>query len=573
MLDYKSSFVPSESAERVLRTGRILAEHESPADMVSRVANTLGEQEFAFTDDPERAAQFVSDFGSALDRQEIIMSTPVMTNAGRYTERPLTACTVPTTSLDPESKKLLREEIISLHEQGMGTGFNLDDTKQPDETLRFLNMVAVESANSGREDRPVGNMAVLNVRHPKIDDFINVKKDAPARGEKWKFNISVDLDDEFMEQLELDGVITLRDGQQRKAREIFQEICEAATVCADPGIIFLDRMNDRNPVPGLGSYKTTAPCAEVGLIEGETCQFGYINMGKFVSLGSTGPAIDFDRLEQTTILMTTALDNSLEISQDNLDGDEIRHMSSQKRKIGIGLCGVADAISLAGLPYDSPEARTLMQDALSFINFVSKKASMKLAEERGSFGAMSMSDGNRHLEEPGHLEHLYGNISTNAVSAEEWRDLSERIRETKMLRNSSTVALPPTGRSALIIDASTGIEPHFDTLQANPAVLSSLANLLRAQYGADLYDPQTHTPEVARIVASAHSIEPLGHIAMVAALQRLTDEAISKTINLPAGSSPDDVAAVYKEGYQAGMSGVTIYVDQSHGTTQPKQVR
>jgi ribonucleoside-diphosphate reductase alpha chain len=566
---YESSFSPSGRAERVLRDGRIIDDHETPADMVSRIVATIGKQDFEFSGDRERSATFMEQFGRSLDAGDIVMSTPVMTNAGRYDEKPLTACTVPTTDLSPESRVRLRSEVINLHEQGMGTGFNLDETDDPVETLRFLNGIAIESANSGREDRPVGNMAILSVRHPRIEDFIAAKIDT---SEEWKFNISVDLDDEFMHQLEEDGYITLDNGTRRRARELFEEICNAATICADPGILFLDRMNDRNALPVLGSYRTTAPCAEVGLIAGETCQFGYVNLGNYVALDGDTPRLDLARLEETTTLMTRVLDNSLEVSQRNLDGYDIQRVALQKRKIGIGLCGVADAISHVGLAYDSPEARELMQDALSFINFVSKKASVQLAEERGSFGAMSLVVGNRHRDAPGHIETLYGNKTTNTVSAEEWRELSEEIRTTGNLRNISTIALPPTGRSALVIDASTGVEPHFDVLQANERVRASLATIMQARYGADLYDLATHTPDMARMLSNAHTISPMGHIGMAAAFQAFSDESISKTINLPRGATPNDVSDAYIHGYQSGMSGVTVYVDGSYAT-QPKEVK
>jgi ribonucleoside-diphosphate reductase alpha chain len=571
MIRYDSTFNPSTKAEKILRDGKMIGEDESPADMISRVTTTIGEQELDFTRDEEAAQRFAEQLGAILDAGDVVMSTPVMTNAGRHTEKPLTACTVPTISLGPESRTRLRTEIIHLHEEGMGTGFNLDETADPVETLQFLNGVAIESANSGREERPVGNMAVLSVYHPKIMEFINAKTDT---SEVWKFNISVNLDKAFMDALEAGDYITLGDGASHRAQDIFDEICNAATVCADPGILFLDRMNARNPVPGLGEYKTTAPCAEVGLIEGETCQFGYINVGNFVNVNGE---IDFAKISEVATVITRALDDSLQVSQQNMGDPDaaIRNISTQKRKIGIGLCGVADALSIMGIPYDSAEGRAAMQDVLSLINFVSKKTSVQLASERGSFGAMNLLhlDGdNRHTEEPSHIENLYGNKTTNTVTASQWQELSEEIRRTRNLRNVSTVALPPTGRSALVIDASTGIEPHFDPLQANERVVAALAKHAQARYGIDIFDQNARTPEVTRLLSSAHSIKPLGHVAMAAALQEFNDEAVAKTINLPHGSTPQDVAETYLAGYQSGMSGVTVYVDGSYNQ-QPVHVK
>ncbi|RDI53995.1 ribonucleoside-diphosphate reductase class II [Nocardia mexicana] len=541
--------------------------------MVKRVTRVLARQEVDFSGH-SAGVQFAEAFETALAGRKIVMSTPVMTNAGRYHDRPLTACTMPTIDFDPVSSHRLKDEIVRLHEQGMGTGFNLDATSDPVATLRFLNSVAVESANNGQEDRPVGNMAVLSVRHPKVYEFITAKADASSDETDWKFNISVDLDRGFMEAMERGGSIELWDGRQADARHLFETLCGAAAACADPGIVFLDRMNARNPLPGLGAYTTTAPCAEVGLIAGETCQFGYLNLRQFVSTDAAGrPAIRSARLAQTTQLLTRALDNSLQISQQKLSGPRARHVSGQKRKIGIGICGLADALSVVGLPYDSEAARTLMADALSLINFASKEESVRLAEQRGPFGAMCTTViGNRHREAPGHIERLYGHLDSGTVSAGEWRRLSRHIAATGMLRNVSTIALPPTGRSALVIDASTGIEPHFDTFSANDDVLAALEAVVHDKHQESIYDdPSTHSPAVREVLASASDICPAGHIGMAAALQRYTDEAISKTINLPAGSTADEVRDVYCAGYKAGMSGVTVYVDGSR-KLQPKKL-
>ncbi|WP_433521687.1 hypothetical protein ACQPZ2_30905 [Nocardia pseudovaccinii] len=334
-------------------------------------------------------------------------------------------------------------------------------------------------------------------------------------------------------------------------------------------------MNGRNPVPGMGAYTTTAPCAEVGLIAGETCQFGYLNVGKFVSTDSADrPVIDFAKLEQVTALMTRALDNCLAVSEANLNELRAQYVSHQKRKIGIGLCGVADALSIVGLPYDSDAARELMTDILSFVNFASKQASVRLAETRGPCGAMrTMVVGNRHHGQPGHIENLYGHLTSGTVAADDWRCLSRHIAATGMLRNVSTIALPPTGRSALVIDASTGVEPHFDTFAANDAVLDQLEKIVWAKYGESIYgDYAVQSAPVRELLASAQGIGPDGHVAMAAALQRYTDEAIAKTINLPAGSTAEDVKDAYLAGYEANLSGITVYVDGSR-TTQPKQLR
>lgn len=575
---YISNFAPTPKAEEVMRSGRIISADETPAMMVERVVGALTDQERLFSGDADAVENFSSMLGSAIDRGEIVMSTPIMTNAGRYIDRPLTACTVPTINLQQFHIDDLKREITVLHEQGMGTGFNLNDVENPTEMLGLLNAIAQDSARSGRENRPVGNMAVLSVYHPRIQDFIDAKVSAPLTGESWKFNISVDVDSNFMHQLEAGGDIVLRDGAKVNAGRLFDAICTAATACADPGLVFLDRMNERNPLPGLGEYKTTAPCAEVGLIEGETCQFGYINVGKFVSRNGSEVVVDYRRLQPAVNITLRALDNALEISSSQFITARSRYVAEQKRKVGIGVCGIADALTQAGLPYDSIQARILMQDILSFINFASKEATIRLAEERGSCGAMHNSLGNRHLSGPLLIDTLYGDRDTHTVLGSDWRNIARRIAGTRRLRNITTIALPPTGRSALVIDASTGIEPHFNLEQANSGTLETVRQDLQRIFGAtaaaEIVAKGYTLPEdneFQTLFASAREIDPMGHVAMAAALQEFTDEAISKTINLSGDTTYEQVADVYARAYKSGMSGVAVYIDGTY-KFQPKEI-
>ncbi len=553
---YKSSFTPSTRAENIMCTGRILAEDEAPTELIERVVDTIRESDLNYTKNPAESEAFEHALGEAMDEGMVVMSTPVLTNAGRHAERPLTACTVPTASIRKGNEHLIRQDIQTLHEQGMGTGFNLDDLDEPVEMLRFLNKVAVESATSGKEDRPVGNMAVLSIYHPKIRDFIDAKLDT---SEEWKFNLSVDVDKGFMEAVAKEDEIILRDGSCVSSSVLFDQICQAATLSGDPGLLFLDRMNGRNPVPGLGEYRTTAPCAEVGLLEGETCQFGYINLAKFIKTENGVATIDTAKLQGTSYLMTRALDDTLDISRGQFSSDRSRYVLDQKRKIGIGICGVADALILAKTPYDSDAGRQLVQEMLSIINYSSKEESIRLAEQRGSCHSMLNVISNRYLQPESQLERLYAGHPNDTVGTDDWVNLARKIRSDRTLRNITTVALPPTGRSALVIDASTGIEPHF-TLGSLHLDIQAMVDDLRGDTSAE------------DILRTACNIAPLGHVAMAAALQTFSDESLSKTINLPEGSTSQDVAEVYKRAHASGMSGVTVYVDGSH-KLQPKSLK
>jgi ribonucleoside-diphosphate reductase alpha chain len=569
---YTSEFKASPSAETVLRKGSIISEDESPAEMVERVVGALAERELVYSGDRREARAWAETLGELVDSKSIVFSTPVMTNAGRHLSKPLSACIVP--SIKPgEDYEVIKAKIELLHQQGMGTGFDLTPFDDPVRTLKRLNQIAVDGARSGKEERPVGNMAVLGVYHPKILEFIEAKIGSSALEEEWKFNISVDLDDNFFSALESDGRVSLQNGKTLPARKIFEKISEAAAQCADPGIVFLDRMNFRNPIPGLGSYRTTAPCAEVGLIEGEACQFGYINLAKFLKHSDSGKiAFNYEELERTTRVLTAALDNALDVSIENYDLLQSQYIVSQRRKIGIGVCGVADALSLAGLPYDSNFSRIAIKDAILFINYCSKKFSIELAEKRGSCLAMdNIGLKNRYYEIPGYLEVLYGELDSGTVEQHAWTGLDEKIKSMRMLRNSTTVALPPTGRSALVVDASTGIEPHFSLDYINEEVKDAISQHLLRLIGRTTIESTLEHSEAVELLATAKEVSPSGHLLMAAEVQKATDDSVSKTINLPLRTSPLTVEAIFRDSYQLGMNGASVYIDGTH-SLQPRDL-
>lgn len=225
---------------------------------------------------------------------------------------------------------------------------------------------------------------------------------------------------------------------------------------------------------------------------------------------------------------------------------------SQKRKIGIGICGLADSLIKKEILYDSEEARKLALDLVAFINFESKIASYKLAKTRGPFGAMTLPLENKYLETPSFLEKKYGHLETQYVASESWRKLAEKIRSAKMLRNASTIAVPPTGRSALIIDASTGIEPIFsgrDYLSLHPTL------------------EERHY----KFLQTAKNVTAQAHLLMAAAVQKGVDESISKTINLRPETTTEEIKEIYLTAWQLGLKGVSVYREGSK-RTQPKHL-
>ncbi len=572
-----SKFRVSENAMDMLRNGRILAEKESPDSMIKRVVESISKVEKKFSTSRSFVGRFEASFEELLKSGRCVMSTPIMTNAGRYEGKPLSACIVPKINLG--NRKMLREEITKIHIDGMGTGFNLDGMENPVSTLRYLNKVAVDSTESGGEDRPVGNIAILSVDSPYIKEFIMAKTEGDKNGEKWKFNISVNATDKFMNAVSKRQNYWLSNGTKVDATEIMDMIARSAHACGDPGLAFMHRFEKDNPTPGLGRYEALAPCGEVGLLSGEFCEFGYMNLNRFLRVKGGLFEIDMEGLRKATGVMIRVLDNALEISINNCELDATKDVMRSRRKIGIGICGLADMLARMGVPYDSKEGRTIATDMVAFINYHSKLESHKLARERGSFPAIS---GSRYMETPGFLEIRYGEFGTEHVIKRMWTDISNKIRETSLLRNVTTVALPPTGRSAAVIDASFGIEPFFTLSDQNGILNRTLHDeLLKLALDKDIIilagkrgrigDIEQIPIGTRRAYKTALEINPSSHLKMQAAIQRVVDDGISKTVNLPFDATVDEVRRLYLEAYDMNLKGITIFRDGSR-KIQPRKL-
>ena len=538
--------------------------------MVTRVVGAIYDSELQFNKSKD-AGIFADSIGALMDTGQIVFSTPIMTNAGRTDfRRPLSACTVPPVNLNGDWTKI-RKLVDTYHQEAMGTGFNFDMVDDPVEVLLKLNEIAIAGSQSGNEDRPVGNMGICTIDHPRIASFVVAK--SLRRNIDWKFNISVDTPELFWIAAASGSQLHLRDGSAISASALLDLIVEAAHHCADPGVVFMDRINRDNPIPGAGRYESVAPCAEVGLVPGETCQFGYINLGAFVSDG----ALQVDKLCNTTMLLTRALDDCLEISLKAYQVEVSREVVELRRKIGIGVCGLADMLIKLGISYDSETGRSLAKDVVALVNFVSKKASHQLGESRGSFGAMKLLYGCRHAESPSYISQRYSPHPTKWVSASDWYDLGEKIRTTQCLRHSSTIALPTTGRSGLVINASPGVEPLFSLKDLDGSVRNVVRELVKdtraiehiALTGTLPNDADSH---IKSILVTSTDISAADHLEMVAALQTVVDESISKTINLRTEATVSEVREIYEKAYLLGLKGMTMYREGS-SVLQPVKLK
>jgi len=354
-----------------------------------------------------------------------------------------------------------------------------------------------------------------------------------------------------------------------RAWELWDEIVEAAWRCGDPGLLFLERYDADNPTPLTGRYVTTAPCAEVALAPGESCVFGYVNLAALFR----DQAVDHELLREVVAALTRVLDNALQVSLAAYPTVASRSVMAAKRKIGIGVCGYADLLVRLRVPYGSARAAEILEDILTLITYESKVASLRLGADRGSFTAFPTS---RYVSDATFLSAKYGRIRSSTVAPDAWERLDAAIRERGELRNASTTALPPSGRSALLLDASTSIEPWFGVVDADGAVKADLADWIRrldpnpgaseatlsAIAGLGTCQLPGRVPaEVREVVRCAAEVSPLAHLRIVSVASRCVDEAASKTINLPASARPGVVRDVFLTAWQSGLKAIAVYRD------------
>lgn len=571
----RTTFNPSRKAEEIMRDGNIIAADETPTDMLVRVAGIIPDietQKFDTTE--EKSYRFSQEMLDLFLERKVVPSTPISTNAGRFTERPLSACSVPSVDLNNDLSEI-KEKVDTYHEEGMGTGFSLDAAENPIEVLMGLQEIARTGLEQDEQHRPVGNMGIMRVDNPRIKEFVTIKQQ--NQGEDWKFNLSVNVTDEFMDAYENEDAFELRNGETVDPEELMDLIVRCAWDCADPGLIFLDNMNRRRPFKQGLNYVSVAPCGEVGLAEGETCQFASINIAAFTD----GETIDWDALQDAVHKVTRFLDDVLEYSIDHYTHRESKEAMRKSRKIGIGYCGYSKLLAKHGLAYNSEEANQLLKDTLSFINYHSKRCSVELAKERGNFGGWEQSK--YAAPDTAFLTQKFGDKDSRVISTADWEELDRAITENG-LRNSTTVILPPTGRSAMVFDTSQQIEPIFSLSDRYDRVNEEFQEKVQELEDVDAQQviDQVHEQgscqdldlpdDVKDVFRTAVEISHTEHFNVLVESQAFVDESVSKTINLPKDADPTAVREVYIAAYEAGLNGMTVYRNGSN-TEQPMDLK
>ena len=320
----------------------------------------------------------------------------------------------------------------------------------------------------------------------------------------------------------------------------------------DPGIVFIDRINEANPTPNLGQIESTNPCGEQPLLPYESCNLASINLSKMMKKKGSGHEIDYPKLAHTVKTAVRFLDNVIDVNKFPLP--QIEEQTKKTRKVGLGIMGFADMLVMLGVPYNSHDALEVAEDLMSFISKKSTEASVELAGERGVFPAFSGS--------------IYDKPDMPRV------------------RNATRTTIAPTGTLSMIASCSSGIEPLFALsytktvldgtpfVEVNPYFKDTAVKggfysdemMKKLAEGSHLSEIKGVPDRIKRVFVTAHEITPEWHVKMQAAFQKSTDNAVSKTINFPHEATREDVAQAYMLAYEEGLKGITIYRDRSRDT-------
>jgi len=541
---------------------------ESPEGMFRRVAKSLAAPEFKYEKTPDEVAVIEENFFQMMASLEYLPNSPTMMNAGTGAGT-LSACFVLPLTDSMEGIMAAAHDAAMVQKFGGGTGFALSELRPtgtgiatthgkacgPIQVLRHLSSVSTLVTQGGKRDG--ANMAVMDVHHPDILEFIDCKQ---VEGQIHNFNISVGASDEFMQAVKDDTTFALRalrdpsdldsgmvDVDRLNAREVFSKIVYGAWRNGEPGMIFLDEVNRNSPVIHLGRITATNPCGEQPLLPNESCNLGSIDVAKFLESNEAGMMdLNWDRLGETVRSATRMLDNVIDANKYAVEA--IETMTQSTRKLGLGLMGFADMLVQLGIPYDTEEAVELGRKLMAFIRDHADQESIAMAEERGAFPA--------------------------------WHDSEAAKRGDKPYRNACRLTVAPTGTISMIAGASSGIEPIFALAFRKQNILEgktlfyvdknferiskergfySEELLSHLSDGGSLQTRDDVPEDIKRLFHVASDISPRDHVLMQAAFQESTDAGISKTINFPNEATVDDVEDAYLLAWETHCKGITVY--------------
>lgn len=539
---------------------------ETPAGLFWRVAACMAQEEVKYGASEAEVLKTALQFHNLMASLKFLPNSPTLMNAGTAMGQ-LAACFVLPVGDSIEEIFDAVKHAALIHKSGGGTGFSFSRLRPKNSLvgatggiasgpLSFLKIfdTATEQIKQGGRRRGA-NMGILRIDHPDIIEFIRAKE---QDGEFSNFNFSVALTETFMRAVEegaryelVDPHTGLATGSQ-DAREIFRLLASKAWQSGDPGIIFIDRVNAANPTPQAGPIEATNPCGEQPLLPYEACNLGSINLARFhapaASAHQKSEDINWEDLKDAVHTAVHFLDNVIDASAYPLP--QIADMARANRKIGLGVMGFADLLYQLSIPYNSEKAVALADKIMAFINTEARAASRCLAEHRGPFPAYESSVFPKKGQGP--------------------------------YRNATVTTIAPTGTLSILAGCSSGIEPVFalrmtrkvmdgeNFYEINPYFAKALEDVsldsksFLEQTGQEsILDSGLLPGNLRQVFVTAMDIEPLWHLKMQAAFQRHTDNAVSKTVNLPTSATEQNVHDIYWQAWKLGCKGVTVYRDGS----------
>lgn len=532
---------------------------ETPAEMFRRVAKNIAAADLYYGKSKDEAAGTEEEFYSMMTSLEFLPNSPTLMNAGRDLQQ-LSACFVLSIEDSMESIFETIKDTAIIHKSGGGTGFSFSRLRGKNSRVRstggissgpvsFMKVFnsATQAVKQGGTRRGA-NMGILRVDHPDILEFIKCKENDK---EITNFNISVALTEDFMKKASANQEYDLIDPHTKKpvgklnAKDVLDLIIKMAWKNGEPGIIFIDRMNKDNPTPKMGEIESTNPCGEQPLLPYESCNLGSINLARMVDDG----VINWQKLGRTVKSAVHFLDNVIDMNAYPLK--RIEETTKANRKIGLGVMGFADMLLMLGVSYDSENSIQMAEKIMKFILDAARAASQEIARERGAF--------------PSFKESIYN------------------VPGAAPLRNATLTTIAPTGTLSIIANCSSGIEPVFAISYVRNIMDNTKLIEVHPYFKEVAEKGGFFTPELMNIIAqkgsvkslneipeniqtifvTAHDIDAIWHIKMQSAFQKYTNNAVSKTVNLPQDATVEDVRNIYILAYEGGCKGVTIYRDHS----------